>query len=140
MRTFLADFIRASRLNVMHQRPDIRLQPDLNMSDIAILLHTWRHPYKSFSLVPRSGKRSEEWRAVCLQIDRRYRNQGSESDRGVLATECGRCVLHGRGEGAGERVQMPLFWAWGLSISRSGPCRHCPQDAPQILGIGSGTG
>ncbi|BDB14452.1 hypothetical protein ANFP_17720 [Acidithiobacillus ferrooxidans] len=50
MRTFLADFIRASRLNVLHQRPDIRLQPDLNMSDIAILLHTWRHPYKCWGL------------------------------------------------------------------------------------------
>lgn len=49
MRTFLADFIRASRLNVLHQRPDIRLQPDLNMSDIAILLHTWRHPYKQIT-------------------------------------------------------------------------------------------
>ena len=46
IRTFPADSIGASRLIILHQRPDIRQQPDLNMPDIKIILHTWRHPYK----------------------------------------------------------------------------------------------
>ncbi len=46
IRTFPADSIGASRPIILHQRPDIRQQPDLNMPDIKIILHTWRHPYK----------------------------------------------------------------------------------------------
>lgn len=42
IRTFPADSIGASRLIILHQRPDIRQQPDLNMPDIKIILHTWR--------------------------------------------------------------------------------------------------
>ena len=87
---------------------------------------------ESFSSSPRSGKNGEEWRAICLQIVRRYRNQGSAGDRGVLATECRGCDLHGLGEGPGEGA---AFFGLALFISRSWPCRHCPQDAPRILGI-----
>lgn len=38
------------------------------------------------------------------------RNQGSVGDRGVPATACCGCDLHGLGEGSGERV--PLFSSW----------------------------
>ena len=45
-------------------------------------------PKKSFSSSPAGAKNSEEWRAIRLRMDRRYRNQGSAGDRGVWATEC----------------------------------------------------
>jgi hypothetical protein len=46
------------------------------------------------------------------------RNQGSEGDRGVPATECGRYGLHGLGEGSGERV--PFFAAWCFPVPGQG--------------------
>ena len=39
---------------------------------------------KSFSSGPAGAKNSEEWRAICLQIVRRYRNR---PEGGMLATE-----------------------------------------------------
>ena len=46
------------------------------------------------------------------------RNQGSEGDRGVPATACGGCGLHGLGEGSGERV--PLFLPWRFPVPGHG--------------------
>ncbi len=67
---FPADSIGASRLIILHQRPDIRQQPDLNMPDIKIILHTWRHPYKVTSsdflaMQPRTASATMERKHSC---------------------------------------------------------------------------
>ena len=83
-----------------------------------------------------AGARYSETVTAKLALPGTGRNQGSEGDRGVLATECCGFGLHGLGEGVrGRGSLVPLFSAFVLSISRSWPCRYCPQGAPHNLGI-----
>ena len=69
---FPADSIGASRLIILHQRPDIRQQPDLNMPDIKIILHTWRHPYK--------------WQDGNAGRDEAAQREQTDASRGALET------------------------------------------------------
>ena len=99
----------------------------------------WVERKKSFSGKKRGRTARSGGRFACGSFDATA-TKGAQATTKCLLLERGRCVLHGRGVESGERVRMSIFWAWALSISRSWSCRHCPQDAPQILGIGSGIG